>query len=88
MHAFHLGCYQVYCRQNAKHRQAQVKHNYNTVVIVYTTTQNCSHWLISNKEIKPTVHNTSQNWLKILHWMLIPTMDGNNIRGWEGRIYV
>jgi len=43
MHAFHLGCYQVYCRQNAKHRQAQVKHNYNTVVIVYTTTQNCSH---------------------------------------------
>jgi len=27
--------------QNAKHRQAKVKHNYNTVVIVYTTTQNC-----------------------------------------------
>jgi len=50
--------------------------------------------LISNDVTKPTVQNTSQlykiqvsqesqNLLKMLHWMLIPTMDGNNIRGEE-----
>jgi len=68
----------------------KVKRNYNTALSPFTHDSQLFTF-ISNDVSKPTVHNTSQFRVPQLTqnvaldvdtnngWMLIPTMDGNNI---------